>query len=140
MNPDRFSRQASSILRGVTELPGGKAVNIQARRLPRSLAHDPPTRYEFEERRFAFDEPEPPTLPPLHGMDDIAITVEGVLAGGEDGDIEHVVLSARSLLSSAGAEMEWDVRALVKTQDEGTMRHYQVTLFTDAPAPPPYAQ
>ena len=142
MNPDRFSRQANSILRRLAEFPGGKSVNIQARRLPRSTMHEPHTRFEFHEHTFLFEDAaggEPPTLPPMHGgIDDIAITLEGIAAC--EAEFEQLVCSARTLLDDAGAKYEWDVRTHVRPLDEqGTRRRYRVTLFTDAPAPPPMA-
>ncbi|HYO10872.1 MAG TPA: hypothetical protein VER17_18045 [Tepidisphaeraceae bacterium] len=138
MNPERHSRQAARILRGLAELPGGKQVNIVTRKLPRMLSAGPGAAgYQQEERTFPLDHP-PHDIPLPRAADDIIITVSGELpadgdeAGDHADDVSRVLNSARSLLQRSGAQWEWDMRSLVRPQERGRQT-YQITLFTDAP-------
>jgi hypothetical protein len=136
MSTDRHSRQAARIVRGLGDLPGSKEVNIVARKFPRVLASEPGTCFHQEEQSFPL-EPYPQEVPIPTGMDDIFITVRGELPDGAG--IDGVLDCARSLLSTADAQWEWDVRSVVKIEGE-CRRAYQVMLFTDAPAATPAAQ
>jgi len=143
MSVDRHSRQAADILRGLCDFPGGKEVSIMSRRLPRVLPAEAGTGFLQEERSFALGDCPAEMPAELRGMDEVTITLFGEIPDGDAGaaDISHVIDSARSLLSDAQAEDDWEIRSKVKrpTGLEGddareTRQAYQITLFADVHA------
>lgn len=136
MSVDRHSRQAADILRGLSDVPGGKEVSIVSRRLPRVLPSEAGTGFQQEERSFSLCDCPAEMPAELRGMDEVTITLFGELP--DAGDISHVIDSARSLLSDAEAEDDWEIRSKVKKPagGEGDERRpaYQITLFADVHA------
>jgi hypothetical protein len=121
---DYRSDQAELLVRGLAALPGGMAMNVVAKKFPRLGPAEAGTGYQQEERSFRCNEiPDP--LPVPGGMDEIIITLQGVI---KDPDAAQAVRSqVNHLLSRPELGNYWDSRAKFGRADDS----YQVTVFSE---------
>jgi hypothetical protein len=121
---DPRSHQAELLVRGLAALPGSTAVNVVARKFPRLGPAEAGTGYQQDERRFACNAlPDAIVMP--GGMDEITITLQGVMADRDA--VQAVRAQVSRLLSIPEVVDGWDSRARFAANDD----RYQVTVFTE---------
>ena len=127
MNADPRSSDAAEIIRGLTALPGSLSIQIVAKRFPRLGPAEAGTGYVQEER--SFDSADLPDRVPIpDGMDEIIITLQGVL--NDQHSTLALLAQINSLLGNVQASAAWDSRTFFQNA-LGCQHTYKVTVFSD---------
>ena len=126
MNAHSQSEQAAEIVRGLAGMPGGREVNIIARKYPRGPV-GAASSYEQEERSFPLDRL-PPQLPISGNMDEIVITLRGEL--DESQSTVSLLAELNDVVGGLQIGACWDSRVFLHTAARSG-HAYQVTVFTD---------
>jgi hypothetical protein len=127
MKADPRSDDAAEIIRGLTGLPGSVSVQVIAKKFPRRGPAEAGTGYLQEEQSF---DPAhlPDRLPIPDGMDEIIITLQGVL--NDKNSTLALLAQINSLLGHVQASAAWDSRTFFQNA-MGCQHTYQVTVFSD---------
>ncbi len=129
MRNDTRAVQVRQIVQELASLPGGMAVEITAKKLPRFGPADLDSPYQVSTRVFTVQEiPESVSVP--HDTDEVIIRLRGAL--GEPKAKAGLVDELHTFFSSPDLQDQWDLRTHFKNGSDPRPA-YELTVFSHVP-------